>query len=171
MGQVLGIRRSGIRQSSTQESAKRPRPEGLLPPRFCLGVLILSRIPLCNTHLCVNFSEHEGQLLSQVAGFGPTQHVIGPQQARQPEHRLADHRQVLGGFVEGDALTGQDLATKAPNQDTQQRNLIRKDDFFCGFKALTFGEGEVFRVEAMLEGVRIPCLAATFSATVSFRCR
>ena len=25
----------------------RPRPEGLLPPRFCLGVLILSRIPLC----------------------------------------------------------------------------------------------------------------------------
>ena len=58
-----------------------------------------------NTHLCVNFSEHKRQRLSQVAGFGPTQHVIGPQEARQAEHRLADHREVLGGFVEGDALT------------------------------------------------------------------
>jgi hypothetical protein len=74
----------------------------------------------------------------------------------------------VGGFVEGDALTGQDLATKAPNQNTQQRNLIRKDDFLCGFKAPAFCEGEVVRVEAMLEGVRIPRLAATFFATVSF---
>jgi len=35
-----------------------------------------------NTHLCENFSENEGQLLGQVAGFGPTQHVIGAEQAR-----------------------------------------------------------------------------------------
>jgi hypothetical protein len=94
--------------------------------------------------------------------------VIGPQEARQAEHRLADHRQVLGGFVEGDGLTGQDLAAEAPDQDTQQGNLIRKDDFFCGFKAPTFCEGEVVGVEAMLEGVRVPCLAAPFSATFCF---
>ena len=54
-----------------------------------------------NTHLCKDFSEDEGQRLSQVAGFGPTQHVIGAQEARQAEHGLADHREVLGGFVEG----------------------------------------------------------------------
>jgi hypothetical protein len=94
--------------------------------------------------------------------------VIGPQQARQPEHGLADHGQVLGGFGEGDALTGEDLAAKAPDQNTQQGNLVRKDDFFCGFKAPTFCEGEVFGVEAMFESVRIACLAATFSVTVSF---
>jgi hypothetical protein len=94
--------------------------------------------------------------------------VIGPQQARQPEHGLADHRQVLGGFGEGDALTGEDLAAKAPDQNTQQGNLVRKDDFLCGFKTPTFCEGEVFGVEAMLEGVGIAYLAATFSVTVSF---
>jgi hypothetical protein len=116
----------------------------------------------------VNFSENEGQLLFQVAGFGPTQHVIGPQEARQAEHGLADHRQILGGFGEGDALACEDLAAKAPDQNTQQGNLIRKDDFLCGFKAPTFCEGEVLGVEAMFESVRIACLAATFSVTVSF---
>ena len=76
--------------------------------------------------------------------------MIGPQQARQAEHGLADHRQVLGGFVEGDALTCEDLATNAPDQNTQQGNLVRKDDFFCGFKAPTFCEGEVFGVRALV---------------------
>ena len=76
--------------------------------------------------------------------------MIGPQQARQAEHGLADHREVLGRFVEGDALTGQDLATEAPDQNTKQGNLIRKDDFFCGFKATAFCEGEVFGVRALV---------------------
>ena len=98
----------------------------------------------------MNFSEYERQHLIQFAGFGPTQHVIGPQQARQAEHRLADHGQVLGGFVEGDALTGEDLAAKAPDENTQQGNLIGKDDFLCGFKAPTFCEGEVFGVRALV---------------------
>lgn len=98
----------------------------------------------------MNFSENEGQHLIQVAGFGPTQHVIGPQEARQAEHRLADHRQIMGRFGEGDALTGEYLAAKAPDQNTQQCNLIRKDDFLCGFKTPTLCEGEVFGVRALV---------------------
>jgi hypothetical protein len=34
------------------------------------------------THLFVNFREAEAQLLGQVSGFGPTQHVVGAEQAR-----------------------------------------------------------------------------------------
>lgn len=52
------------------------------------------------THLFVNFRKAEAQVLGQVAGFGPTQHVVGAEQARQPEHRFADHRQMLSGFIE-----------------------------------------------------------------------
>ncbi len=64
----------------------------------------------------------------------------------------------LRGFGEGHSLAGLDLLRKAPDEDTQQGDLIPEDDALGGLKAPAFGEGEVFGVKAVLD--RTPMCAA-----------
>ena len=71
------------------------------------------------------------------------------------------------GVKKGNALTGQDLTAKTPNQDTQESNFIPKDNALGGFQTLAFGGGKVIGIKAMLGqrlmalGTALVCLDGT----------
>jgi len=102
--------------------------------------------------------------------------VVGAQQACQTQHGLTDHRQVLGGFNGGYALTGQNFFCKSSNQDTQQGYFIPKNNPIGGLQSPSFGKWKFFGVEAVLGqrlmalGTALVCLEGTqlVAAALSF---
>jgi len=111
----------------------------------------------------MNFRKGAAERVGEGAGFGPAQHAVGAEQAGKTQHGFADHCQVMCGVKKGNALTGQDLTAKTPNQDTQESNFIPKDNALGGFQTLAFGGRKVIGIKAMLDRVRVTGLSAALS--------
>jgi len=63
-------------------------------------------------------------------------------------------------------MAGLELFCKAPDEDTQQGDLIPEDDALGGLEALAFGRREVFGVEAVL-GQRLMALGTSLMRLVA----
>jgi hypothetical protein len=108
------------------------------------------------------FPKGEFKMFDKGVGFISPQHVVGAQQAGEARHGFADHSQVR----DGEDIAGLDLICKAPDEDTEQGNLIPEDDPLGGLQAPAFGEGKVFGVEAML-GQRLMALGTSLMRLVA----